>query len=385
VSRGGGSDLRLLVTADAVGGVWSYALDLARGLSRKGVHTLLAVMGPAPSAAQERDATAIAGLELAVADFRLEWMDDPWLDVDRAGKWLQRLATTFGADLVHLNGYSHAVLPFGVPVVVVCHSCVLSWWQAVHGEPAPARYDEYRARVRSGIERADWVVAPTRAMLHAVQELHGAPRRTSVISNGAYVPKIEASRKEPLALAAGRVWDQAKHIALLAEIAPTLGYPLYVAGDTSSPEGRHVEFDPSIFLGALERQVLAQWMAKASVFAHPARYEPFGLAPLEAAASGAALVLSDIPSLREVWDDAAVYVPVDDRAAWRDVLRELLEDRDRARALGSLAAARAMRFSAELMARRYLRLYELLLHEASSGVDSAWTGSEQFRAQDVSP
>ena len=41
---------RVLMTADTVGGVWQYALDLARGLSEAGASTILAVLGPAPSA-----------------------------------------------------------------------------------------------------------------------------------------------------------------------------------------------------------------------------------------------------------------------------------------------------------------------------------------------
>ena len=53
------------------------------------------------------------------------------------------------AELVHLNGYAHAALPWRVPVVVVAHSCVLSWWQAVFGEAAPARYAEYRRHERA--------------------------------------------------------------------------------------------------------------------------------------------------------------------------------------------------------------------------------------------
>ena len=39
-----------------------------------------------------------------------------------------------------------------------------------------------------------------------------------------------------------------------------------------------------------------------------ARYEPFGLAVLEAAQAGMRLVLSDIPSFRELWDGAATFV-----------------------------------------------------------------------------
>ena len=43
---------RLLITADAVGGVWRYATDLAHALVPHGVETTIAVLGPEPSDAQ---------------------------------------------------------------------------------------------------------------------------------------------------------------------------------------------------------------------------------------------------------------------------------------------------------------------------------------------
>ena len=52
-------------------------------------------------------------------------------------------------------------------------------------------------------------------------------------------------------------------------------------------------------------------MGRAAIYALPARYEPFGLSILEAALSGCALVIGDIPSLREIWADAALFVPSD--------------------------------------------------------------------------
>ena len=44
---------RVLMTADAVGGVWTYALDLAQGLNEADIAVRLAVLGPAPSPDQE--------------------------------------------------------------------------------------------------------------------------------------------------------------------------------------------------------------------------------------------------------------------------------------------------------------------------------------------
>src|SRR5439155_1168938 len=68
-------------------------------------------------------------------------------------------------------------------------------------------------------------------------------------------------------------------------------------------------------VGQIGSLALRRLYAEASIYAWPARYEPFGLSVLEAALSGCALVLGDIPSLRELWEGAAWFVPADDDGA----------------------------------------------------------------------
>ena len=55
---------------------------------------------------------------------------------------------------------------------------------------------------------------------------------------------------------------------------------------------------------------LENWFAHASIYALPARYEPFGLSSWKQP-RGCALVLGDIASLREICD-AALFIPPDD-------------------------------------------------------------------------
>src|SRR5207248_324617 len=183
--------LRVLMTVDAVGGVWHYAMTLVEalaGLERtRSIEFLLACIGPAPSVEQQRVAAALPGVRLVHRGYRLEWMDDPWDDVARAGRWLRECAAEFQPDLVHLNGYVHAAMEWRVPVLVVGHSCVLSWWEAVRGEPAPPEWELYRHAVAGGLARARSVVAPTHAMLSALERHYGLPEDRRVISNGSFV------------------------------------------------------------------------------------------------------------------------------------------------------------------------------------------------------
>jgi len=107
-------------------------------------------------------------------------------------------------------------------------------------------------------------------------------------------------------------------------------------------------------------------MRDAAIYAAPACYEPFGLGILEAAHSGCALVLSDIPTLRELWDDAAMFVephnPEDITAALQLLCRkpELRAD------LQAAASARAGHYRIETTAAKYSALYDGLLGRASA-------------------
>src|SRR5690606_20305051 len=117
------------------------------------------------------------------SEYALEWMDDPWADLEAAGGWLLHLERRYAPDLIHLNGYGHASLAWRAPVLVVAHSCVLSWWQAVKGESAPISWARYQAAVASGIAAADLVVAPTAAMLASLTRNYGGLSKSRVIFN----------------------------------------------------------------------------------------------------------------------------------------------------------------------------------------------------------
>jgi glycogen(starch) synthase len=160
--------MRVLMTGDTLGGVWTYAVALAAELTDQGVRVDLAVMGRAPSPRQRAQVAAVPGLRLHAQELRLCWMQDPWDDLARAAGWLSGLAAEIEPDLVHLNDFGHAALDWPVPVLLVGHSCVCSWWRAVRGEEAPPEWDRYRALVRAGLERADLVAAPSRAMRDAL-------------------------------------------------------------------------------------------------------------------------------------------------------------------------------------------------------------------------
>lgn len=357
--------MKVLMTADTVGGVFTYAVELAHALGPYGVEVALATMGGPVGEAQRGALRALPHVTFYESDFKLEWMDDPWDDVEAAADWLMQVQDEVQPDLIHLNGYAHGACDWRAPVLVVGHSCVCSWFEAVRRKAAPPQWDRYRRVVRDGLAAADAVAAPTQAMLEALERHYGPLPPAHVVPNGRDPRHYQPAKKEPVILAAGRVWDEAKGLHELAAIAPDLSWPIRLAGDAEHPDGGRAHFENVELLGPLPSATLAAEMARAAIYALPARYEPFGLSALEAALSGCALVLGDIPSLREVWGDAALFV--DGEAALRDTLCRLIEDDTLRADYAARALARAGRFTPERMADRYLALYRLLLQDAPSG------------------
>src|SRR5690348_13143749 len=105
----------VLMTADTVGGVWTYAVELSRALSHAGVHVHLATMGAPLKDYQRQQLHGIAELTLHESDFALEWMRDPWDQVERAGQWLLRIEQHVRPQVVHLNQFAFGALPFQAP------------------------------------------------------------------------------------------------------------------------------------------------------------------------------------------------------------------------------------------------------------------------------
>jgi glycosyltransferase involved in cell wall biosynthesis len=354
----------VLMTADAVGGVWSYALSLCAALSD--IRVVLATMGPRPGSAQRAALARLGNVTLAESDFRLEWMAGGQADIAASRRWLEALAERHAVDLVHVNGYAQARLGCGRPVVAVAHSDVLSWWLAVHGTPPPAEWGGYRQQVAAGLRCAARVVTPTHAVLGDLRRQYGlALPDAGVIPNGVDIAAFTGRPKRPVILAAGRVWDAAKNLRLLDDIAPQLAWPVEIAGETGHPERGAAHLAHARALGALGPAEMRRHLGEAAIFAAPAHYEPFGLAILEAAAAGCALALGDIASLRENWDGAALFLPPGDPGGWQAGLGRLIERPDQREQLAAAARARARRFTIANTAAGYRALYRGLTGDAA--------------------
>ena len=364
--------MRILLTADAVGGVWQYATDLACGLSALGVETVLAAMGPPPSRQQRETARSIAGVTLVETDLPLDWLADGPEDIAAAGRKLSELADRHAVDLVQLNAAAYgAETAFDRPVIAVAHSCIGTWWRATKGGEPDGPFRWRSELTGQGLAKADIVVAPTSAFAEATKAVHRLRDRPTTVHNGRAASPLQPSAPHDFAFTAGRLWDKGKNAVTLDRAAAQLPFPLHAAGPLAAPSGDRVGFQHIHALGLLSDAEVVSWLAARPVFVSAALYEPFGLAVLEAAAAGCPLVLSDIPTFRELWHGAAVFVPPMDADGFAEAIGHIVRDDLVRVAMGRQAELRAAEFSVETMAGKMARLYRSVLGQTGSGAGQA--------------
>lgn len=118
------------------------------------------------------------------------------------------------------------------------------------------------------------------------------------------------------------------------------------------------------------RNDVAAILNELTVLAHPARQEPLGRVLLEAAASGVALIATEVGGTAEIFppsERAALLVPPNDAAALAGALSELLLNAELRAALGSAARRRAeVAFSVETATARLIEQYRATLNMSNA-------------------
>jgi glycosyltransferase involved in cell wall biosynthesis len=343
---------RVLVTSRGQTGIWRYSVELARGFAQAGVEPVIAVLGPPPGGAMPVGVRVIAtGLPHEATAPDAEALRE-------VGATLAGLAARLHVDTIHLHTPALAAeVPWASPVVAVAHADPVAWWQAVRGGKVPDTLAWRAAAMARGLAEADAVVAPTRSFARALIRAHRPGRAISVIPHGrSHVPPPPCQRRRAV-LTAGRLCDEACNVAALDRAAAGLDAPVFAAGAWRDPDGLPLEFARLTLLGELTPAALAAQMASTAVYAAPARYEPFGLAVLEAAQAGMALALADIPTFRELWEGAALFFHPEDAGGMTDVLSRLLS---RPEAAAARAQRHAEKYASAAMVAATLALHRPL-------------------------
>ncbi len=367
----------IVITSDAVGGVWTHTRELAVGLRHRGWRVTVAVFGPWAGGQGSAWAEA-CGVTVWHGGGGLEWMAGAEEEVAAGQQRLRELVQALRPDVLHANQFAAAAARAPAACLLAVHSDVVSWWRAVQGcAPPCTRFTAfYEGMARAGLAAASLVVTPTAAArdgLRASFHNNGSSGgELAVIPNG-MGGEWGGAKKRGYAAAAGRLWDEGKQLRILWRSGWAL--PVRIAGPREAPgNGAAARADwgpapPGVqWVGNLAPPDMQRLLAGAEVFIVPSRYEPFGLGALEAARHGCALLLNDIPSLREVWGDAAAYFARDDAVALGRELQQLAAQPSRRQRLARAAARRAReRYGRELMVRRYLAAYARVMGNARAG------------------
>ncbi len=264
--------------------------------------------------------------------------------------------------LVHADVYG-AVAP-GVRIVSTKHN------------PDPFRAGSFRYVERALARRASRIIAISEAVRRFSVEQVGLPAdKVKVVHYGldalpeawAENPPLELG--DPLLLAVCRLAPQKGLETAVRALAELPDATLLVLGD--GPDRAALE-GLADSLGVRNRLVLpgrvgdvAALYRRATVVVHPARWEGFGLAMLEAMLAGKPVVAARAGSAPELVVDGetGALVPVDDATALADAVRAILADPARAEALGQAGLSRARsEFSAARMAERTTGVYLECLH-----------------------
>ncbi len=365
--------MHVLVTADTLSGVWTYTRELVTGLVTRGMRVTLVSFGEVPLPHQTSWMENLYGLEYRPTAFRLDWMEEGEFDLEESSSYLCDLVRELKPDVLHLNQLGYGSLPVDVPRVVVAHGDMISWWKTVHGhEPKASRWLRwYRDVVTRGVSQASILVAPSVWMLETIRDCYTQARREAVIYNGRnpilFNPYLT---KEESVLAVGRLWDAGKQVSLLTQHEHPLPVCIVGADSPVPPPQVPIRADVKLALdttkialkGPQTEAQLRSLYSKAAIYAATSRYEPFSMSALEAALSRCAIVANDIPSMRELWGDAALYFRANDASSLATVIQRLSEHRDLCQGYGNRAYQRAREcFTAHRMIDQYLRLYEGLM------------------------
>lgn len=352
--------MRLLITTDTIGGVWTFTQELCAELLERGCAVLLVSFGRMPAPAQQEQCDQLMQrfgrrFEFVPTAIPLEWMEANERAYPEGARVLEREVTRFAPDLIHSNQFCYGALDVAVPRVVTAHSDVLSWARECGKAPLEpsAWLDSYVSQVQAGLLRADVVTAPTRWMLDALSTFFEVPAPVEVVPNGRSLSRAEERPRLLRAVTAGRLWDEAKGVTILADVPSPM--PVLVAGELHDGAPQTFARNGVELMGQLSSEQMEELLRSNSVYLCLSKYEPFGLAALEAAQCGCAVIARDIPPLREVWGTDALYFA--DAPSLTAAMHSLANDPRELAHWRTRAAGRAQLYTVGRMVDRYMGIY----------------------------
>ena len=357
--------MRILLTTDTIGGVWTFTTELTTELLQRGHAVSLVSLGGQPSHEQHAWCTTQTqahgpSFQFTASNAPLEWMEKNDFVFTQGASVLFHVAKQFLPDLLHSNQFCFGALSLNIPKLVTAHSEVLSWADAcrTRGLEKSRWLRQYRSLVTEGLRSCNAIASPTRWMALELARHYSDLPPSYVICHGRTLDPPERQLRTLQAVTVGGPWDEAKNIEMLRFVDSSIR--IYVAGERRcgsliAPR----QIGRSILLGALPQSSLLALFAHSSIYIATSIYEPFGIAPLEAALCGCAVIANDIGSLREVWGDAALYF--NGPRSLSALLHQLNHDEQQLAQARQRSFGRAKELTAHSMADGYEALYRALI------------------------
>lgn len=194
----------------------------------------------------------------------------------------------------------------------------------------------YRALVPRSLARASVVVTPSQAVAGQVREAYDPKVPVVTVPHGVAPPWFTARPPSPSLRA--RLGLPQEYLLFVGTLEPRKDVRTLLAAHALLPEapplvlvgpsgwGEQVDVRGAVTPGYLEQDDLRAVVAGASALVLPSRDEGFGLPLLEALAAGTPVVASDLPVLREVGGEQAVYAEVGNPEAFSAALAGALQD-----------------------------------------------------------
>lgn len=284
------------------------------------------------------------------------------------------------ADVVHAHSYSYFPTYTSALVRVLRErSLVLT----THQPPTETAFKSKllmkvynRSLGRLSLRRADKVIAVTRLEADFLVKVAGAdPNKITVIPEGVdldlFKPKIDKSEQEKVILFVGRIAQEKglmyliKAIPRVTKVFPSIS--VLMVGEDQGIQENLIKAAENLgvekivhFLGPKFGYELARTYRKARVFVLPSLYETFGLAILEAMASGLPIVTTRTGGIPELVEDGSNGMLVGPRnhEALAEAIIKLLSDPDLSLGMSKRNPVKAKRYSWESVAESIEGIYK---------------------------
>ncbi len=345
-------------------GIARYALELARRMPALAPDLrFTALVSPEGLPADLGDLTPPMPLHRSRAGF-LSPFEQPALAVDLA---------RVKPDAFHATSFSLPLFWDGRLVATLHDANHL----ALADQYSPAQALYYRVVVGPRAKRASALVTVSEfSREELAKHLKLSPYRLQVIHNGVDARFQPATASEATAfrerhelparyVAAVGNAKRFKNLELLKHFAAELPVPIVLLagrGAVAHELGLH---ENVLDLEELSEADMPLFYSAAAALLLPSKYEGFGLPALEAMAAGCPVLAADATALPEVVGGAALKLPPDDAAAWRETTLRVLRDDVLRAELIELGRERAARFTWDDCARRTLAVYRRVLETPS--------------------